>query len=389
MTARARLAILASHPIQYYAPLFRTLAQALDVHVYYSHHASPEQQAAAGFGTAFDWDLDLLSGYQHSFLNNRAAYPDAQRFRGCDTPEIGARLREGSFDAVLALGWHLKSLLQGTWAAKRLGLPVLVRGDSHLATPRSRAKVLAKRLTYPVFLRTFDAALTVGERNRDYYEHYGYPRQRMFHSPHCVDTSWFRQRATQKSRAHLRSRLGVRPEEKLILFAGKLIEAKRPFDVVRAAEVARARGRAAHVAIAGSGKLEGLLREAASALKVPLHCLGFQNQANMPAVYAAADVLVLPSECETWGLVCNEALACGTPVVVSDAAGCAPDLAADGRAGRSFPVGDCAACAQSLIDLFNDPPDDEELEQVSARYSLMKAAEGITAAMSAVATQRR
>jgi glycosyltransferase involved in cell wall biosynthesis len=106
----------------------------------------------------------------------------------------------------------------------------------------------------------------------------------------------------------------------------------------------------------------------------------------MPAVYAAADVLVLPSECETWGLVCNEALACGTPVVVSDAVGCAPDLAADGRAGRSFPLGDCAACAQSLIDLFNDPPAREELEQVSARYSLMKAADGVNAAVSSVVT---
>ena len=126
----SRLAICTSHPIQYYAPLFRELAGRTEIEVFYAHSATPKDQADAGFGRAFEWDVDLLSGYPHRFLTNVAARPGVDHFGGCDTPEIGARLSEGAFDAVLVLGWNLKSSIQAILAAKRLRLPVLIRGDS-------------------------------------------------------------------------------------------------------------------------------------------------------------------------------------------------------------------------------------------------------------------
>src|SRR5260370_8895176 len=132
-----RLAIIASHPIQYYAPLFRVLAQRLELMVFFAHRASPPDQAKAGFGVVFDWDIDLLSGYPHHFLTNVAKLPGLDHFAGCDTPEIGTLLKKGRFDAVLVQGWNLKSFLQAVIAAKRQGLPVLARGDSHLGTSRS------------------------------------------------------------------------------------------------------------------------------------------------------------------------------------------------------------------------------------------------------------
>ena len=69
---RLRLAVLASHPVQYYAPMFQELARRLELEVFYAHQATPDQQAAAGFGQAFEWDVDLLSGYRHTFLKNVA-----------------------------------------------------------------------------------------------------------------------------------------------------------------------------------------------------------------------------------------------------------------------------------------------------------------------------
>jgi glycosyltransferase involved in cell wall biosynthesis len=253
---------------------------------------------------------------------------------------------------------------------------------------RSQAKVLAKRLSYPTLLRTFDAALATGARSRDYYLHYDYPDERIFYSPHSVDTEWFRGRSNPAERAKLRSELGVAENEKLVLFAGKLVAFKRPLDVVEAAAIARSRGLAAQVVVAGSGELEGRLRQRAGTLNVPLHYLGFKNQTDMPAVYAAADVLVLPSDArETWGLVCNEALACTTPVIVSDAAGCAPDLAADGAAGRMYPAGDCEACAHALIALFDEPPSPRAIDEVSGRHSVARAADGVMAGLSAVVSR--
>src|SRR6516164_8335520 len=129
---RMRLAIVASHPIQYYAPIFRELARRLDLKVFFAHCATRDDQAKAGFGVKFNWDIDLLSGYDHVFMHNVAKQPGLDRFSGCDTPEIGRWLAEDRFDAVLVQGWYRKSFLQTIFAAKRLGLPVLARGDSHI-----------------------------------------------------------------------------------------------------------------------------------------------------------------------------------------------------------------------------------------------------------------
>lgn len=382
------LAILSTHPIQYYAPLFREIARRVEITVFFAHRATPAQQAAAGFGKAFDWDIDLTTGYSHEFLRNVAREPGAHHFAGCDTPEIDQKI-SGRFDALLVTGWNSKCYWQGVWAAKCRGIPVMVRGDSHLDTPRGLAKRLVKSMTYPALLRLFDAALYVGERNKAYYLHYRYPAKRLFHSPHCVDIERFKAGATPAARAALRARLGIDPDEKAILFAGKLISFKRPLDVIAAAAVVRAQGLRAHVIVAGSGPLEQEMRSIAQTVDVPLHVLGFQNQTQMPAAYAAADVLALPSRGEeTWGLVCNEALACGRPVVVSDSCGCAPDLTGDSTVGRTFAVGDVAALAQALTEVLCSPPSSDALALKSAAYSAYAAADGVQRAHSYLLDQQ-
>ncbi len=373
-----RLAVVVSHPIQYYAPIFRALAKQCELHVFYTQQVTPAQQSSAGFGVAFDWDVDLLSGYHYDFLDNLAKVPGSSHFWGSDTPEIGDRLRSGHFGALLVMGWYLKSFMQAIWAAKRLGIPLMVRGDSHLSTPRSKVKKLAKELAFPRFLRVFDAALYVGHYSREYYLHYRYPEERLFFSPHCVDNDWFRSRATPEARQHLRRKLGIDPGVTVLLFAGKLVPFKRPGDVIEAAAKCRVQGERVEVMIAGSGELEAQLREQSNALGVSLHLLGFRNQTEMPEAYAAADILVLPSTGrETWGLVANEALACGTPVIVSDACGCAPDLAADGMAGRVAPFGAIEGLAAAIKDLVSRPPSLQDFSRKAASYSVDAAACGI------------
>jgi glycosyltransferase involved in cell wall biosynthesis len=377
-----RVAVLTSHPVQYYGPLFRRLAKVVDLHVFFAHRASPTDQARAGFGTLFEWDIDLTSGYAHSFLENVARRPGTERFSGCDTPDIGRHLREGRFQALLVMGWHLKAYVQGTLAAKRLGIPVIVRGDSQLATPRSRLKNAFKAFAYPPLLKLFDAALYVGQRSRAYYAHYGYPADRLFFSPHCVDTAWFRARATPQDRQRLRALREISPETIVLLFAGKLVSFKRPVDLVLAAAMCETRAGKAEVMVAGSGELGPSLQCAAASSRVRLHLLGFRNQTEMPAVYSAADCLVLPSDGrESWGLVANEALACGRPIVVSSSCGCAPDLAGDGDVGRTFPVGDLEALAHAIRDLAASPPSEFAIAELTRAYSLDAAVEGIRCAV--------
>jgi len=381
-----RLAVLTSHPVQYYAPLFRELAREVDLLVFFGHRASPVEQARAGFGTPFDWDVDLTAGYAHTFLANVARRPGIERFSGCDTPGIGRHLRAGRFQALLVMGWHLKTYLQGALAARRLGIPVMVRGDSQLDSPRSRLKRALKAFVYPRFLRLFDAALCVGQRSRAYYVHYGYPADRLFFSPHCVDTAWFSARATEDARQRLRALHEISPETTVLLFAGKLVPFKRPVDLVVAAARCRAREVKTEVMVAGSGELEPHLQAAAASSGVRLHLLGFRNQTEMPAAYAAADCLVLPSDGrESWGLVANEALACGRPIIVSSSCGCAPDLAHDGNVGRTFPAGDPEALADAIGDLAASPPSPSAIAALSQGYSLEAAVTGIRGAADRIA----
>jgi glycosyltransferase involved in cell wall biosynthesis len=366
--------------------LFRELAKQVDLHVFFAHRATPDEQARAGFGTPFEWDVDIASGFSHTFLKNVARQPGTDRFLGCDTPEIGRRLREGRFNALLVMGWHLKAYVQGLLAAKRLGIPTMIRGDSHLETPRSVLKKAIKTLVYPPFLRLFDAALYVGQRSRAYYERYGYPTDRLFFSPHCVDTAWFRARATPEKRKHMRASFQIAPESMVLLFAGKLVPFKRPLDLVIAAAKCPARGLRVEIMIAGNGELAPQLERAAASSGVPLHLLGFRNQTEMPAAYAAADCLVLPSDGrETWGLVANEALACGRPIVVSSACGCAPDLARDSRVGRTFPPGDPDALADAIWQLAESPPSLPAIAALSRAYNLEAAVGGIRLAAERIA----
>jgi glycosyltransferase involved in cell wall biosynthesis len=372
-----RLAVVVSHPVQYYAPMFRALAARCDLHVFYGQQLTPEQQGADGFGAAFTWDVDLLSGYASTTLHNLSRTPGTESFANCDTPEIGGRLREGYFDCVLVMGWYLKCYIQASLAAKLLHLPVLVRGDSHLETKRSSVKRSVKAVINPVFLRLFDAALYVGQKSRAFYEHYRYPAHRLFFSPHCVDNDWFAARATAEARARIRGSRGIGPETFVVLLAGKLVSLKRPLDVIAAAAFCRAQGRRVEVMVAGSGELDGEMRARADLASVPLHMLGFCNQTEMPPAYAAADALVLPSDGETWGLVANEALACGRPVIVSDACGCAPDLAADGTAGRIVPLGDLEALADAIASMIDQPPCALDIRARAERYSVARAVDGI------------
>ena len=388
-----KLGVLASHPIQYQAPLFRELARHVDLKVFFAHRQTAEGQAAAGFNVAFEWDVDLLGGYEHQFLRNRATHPSTSSFLGCDTPEIADVIRKGGFDAFLVTGWYLKSYWQAIRTCRRQGIPVMVRGDSQLGTPRGQLKQLGKELIYPRVLQQFDAFLYVGQKNKAYLEHYGVPAERLFFSPHCIDNDAFAARAEAVNREDSRVRLRIAPDQMAVLFVGKLLDRKRPLDMVLALRTLRDRGMNVRGVFAGDGPLRTLLEGKGHEWNVPLTFLGFRNQTELPEAYALADVMVLPSDgSETWGLVVNEALACGTPVVVSDAVGCAPDLVVEGQTGAAYPVGNTLALADALQSTLADQPTRAAIREKIEAYSVPAAAQGVLDAVTSLSekmTSRR
>lgn len=346
---KIKLGVVASHPIQYQVPWFRKLAERMDLTVFFAHQPDARAQGA-GFGKAFVWDVDLLSGYRHEFLANMAKTPGTSYFFGCDTPAVAERITEEKFDAVILTGWNLKCYWQASKVCRTLGIPVVVRGDSQLGTPRSKVKQLVKEVVYRILLRQFDGFLCVGARNREYLKHYGVGDARIFSAPHFVDNDWFAARAAQGNPARVRTGWGCRENDAVVMFAGKFIQEKRALDLLHAVASMPESGRPL-VVMVGAGRLESNLRDAASGAGIQVVFTGFKNQSELPELYAAADAIVLPSFSETWGLVVNEAMACGVPVVVSDACGCAPDLVEVGVTGFTYPCGDVAALAECLKEI--------------------------------------
>ena len=393
-----RLAIVASHPVQYQAPWFRALAEQVDVHVFFCHRQSAEDQARAGFGTPFEWDVPLLDGYEHSWLQNVAAAPNVNGFRGCDTPEIRDRLGAGRFDACVVNGWYLKSYVQAIRACWSLAVPVLVRGDSRLIRRGATVKTVAKFLPYRWFLRRIDAHLYVGTENRAYLLHYGVPAGRLFFAPHFVDNDRFAAGAeaarTSGAVAALRREWQAYADATVFLFVGKLVAHKRPGDFLAAMARLVDRGINVRGVVVGAGPLEQALADEVRSRRLPVHFAGFQNQQALPAFYAAADCLVVPSDAETWGLVVNEAFATGTPAIVSDDVGCAADLIEAGETGFTFRVGDVEHLAARLLHFSREPWEVRRAQRIAARktiaaYSREAAAAGTLQAVAALSEARR
>jgi glycosyltransferase involved in cell wall biosynthesis len=345
-----RVAAVASHPVQYQAPWYRALAEIADLRVFYAHRANADEQGRAGFNVPFDWDVPLLGGYAHEWLTNVSSHPGVATFLGCDTPGITARLASEPFDAVVVNGWQLLAYWQAIRAARALRVPVLVRGDSQLNAERPRVRV-AKRLLYPHLLKAFDGFLTVGIRNREYYQRYRVPEDRLWPAPHAVDNAFFAESAAEARipRGAARGRWQIREGKTVFLLAARLIDMKRPYDFIRAVHAAHTAGADLHGLVVGDGPLRTAIEAEARSLGAPCTFAGFLNQREIGTAFAAADAVVLPSDGrETWGLVVNEAMAAGLPALVSDSAGCTPDLVVHGETGFVFRCGDVPALARLM-----------------------------------------
>jgi glycosyltransferase involved in cell wall biosynthesis len=362
--AATRLAIFTSHPIQYQAPFFRALAASGRVSptVYFGSRHGVDVALDSGFGTAFRWDVPLLEGYEHVFLENTARTPDVSSFRGVRLGALEREIRPERHDALLVLGWQTQAHLQMVRAAWKAGVPVIVRGESTLQRSQSsglrgiarRALWLpARQRLYRAAFRRVDAFLVIGSRNRDYYRSFGVPAEKCRWAPYGVDNDWFSMSEPARSlaRVRVRAKLGVPDDAVVFASSAKLIARKRPFDLVDAVSALRAHGVAAHALFIGDGEERAAIAQRAATAGIPrnVSISGFINQQELPAWYAAADAVVLPSDArETWGLVVNEAMAAGLPVVVSDAAGCSVDLVREGENGFTYPCGDVTALAARL-----------------------------------------
>lgn len=377
------LAIVTSHPIQYQAPLWRELAQAgINFEVWFLTPHAVEASYDRDFGRTFAWDLDLLAGYPHRFLPVEDGWR-IDRFNGI---RLRSRwkdeFRARGITHVWIEGWRFLELWQAVQAAHSNGLHVWMRGESHNLVPEPVMRRAWKRPLLGWLFRRVERFLCIGSANRRYYLAWGVSPDRLAPAPYCVDNARFAAAATQfhPLRPELRARWAIAPDAYVVLFCGKLIARKHPLDLVRAARLLPSvGGLPVHLLFAGDGELGPAVKEALCVPGAPRGTVtGFLNQSEIHGAFAAADCLVLPSDQgETWGLVVNEALASGLPVIVSNRCGCAEDLAAPLGPHNQYPFGDVAALARAIVQVAMHPPDPARIRTVIDLHAPRRTAETV------------
>jgi glycosyltransferase involved in cell wall biosynthesis len=260
---------------------------------------------------------------------------------------------------------------------------VLLRGDSNALQMPAGARGLLKRRVLENLFAKCSGFFAAGSTGVDFYRTYGAPQARIFLNPYCVDNDFFFSEADKLAgqKIELKQKLGLPPDLPLIVFCGRLSNIKRPMDLLQAYERATRKHPAA-LAYVGDGELrpqlENYIRERGLA---HAHLLGFRNQSQLPSVFAAADVFVLPSSFEPWGLVVNEAMCFGLSVIASNKVGAARDLVRPGENGFVFPACDVGALAQALESLLGDADLRARMGAASRRlvrtWSYREATEGV------------
>lgn len=353
---RQRLAIVASHVIQYQDPFFRLLAQDADIDltvIYCSREGSGTFRDTE-MQTTLSWNIELLHGYRHRFLRN---FGFGSGYTRLINPGIVSTIAQGHFDAVIfMLGWGAISALMGIVTCMATGTPFALYGDSSFPPEANTAKARLRERFLRMLFHRADAFMTSGVLNADYYRHYGADPSRFFLLPWAVDNERFAaaSRLTQTERIALREHYGIAPDRTVFLFAAKLLPRKDPMTLMRAYEQMAFREKAA-IIFMGDGELRAGLESYVRQHRLEgVHFTKFVNQKDIPKHYAMADVFVLPSVYEPRGAVINEAMACGLPVVVTDRCGSIGDIVLEGENALIYPAGDERALAGHLDTLVSN-----------------------------------
>ncbi len=375
-----RLAIITTHPIQYYAPVFKLLQERMQIEimVFYTWGEASKVKFDPGFGTTVGWDIPTLEGYPYTWAINTAPDAGTHHFNGIITPGLIKQVQDWSPNALLVYGWAYQSHLKVLRYFKGK-LPIFFRGDSNLLDEPKGPRALLRVVFLKWIYRHIDYAFYPGSNTKAYFEKFGLKKEQLVFAPHAIDNKRFAEDKTTEA-ATLRQDLNIKESDILILFAGKFENKKSPLELLEAFILLKKPG--LHLLFVGNGELEEELKKKAADYGT-VHFKNFQNQTMMPVIYQASDLFCLPSKGpgETWGLAVNEAMACSKAVLVSNKVGCAIDLVKKGQNGDIFDYNKPGDLAQKLEELTASKDKLRAMGKISAgmilEWSLLKLAEAI------------
>ena len=382
----SRVVLITEIIAPYRIPVFNALARQseIDLHVIFLAETDPTQRQWLVRKEDIRFSFEVLPSwrqriYGHNFLLNW---------------KMNAALERLSPDVIICGGYNYLASWEALHWARHNSVPFLLWAESTERDFRSGAILLESLKTK--FLRECHGFVVPGKSSSDYVRNYVVPARNVFTAPNAVDIDFFFKAAESARRGTSRNRQQFNLPDRYFLFVGRLEQEKGIFDLLDAYDRLPVELRSQiGLVFAGDGSARSQLEKRAAALNSgSIRIVGFLQREHLAIFYALAEVFVFPTHTDPWGLVVNEAMACGLPVVCSTAAGCAADLVMNWENGILVDAGNVSHLANALAKLACDAQLRSAMAHASRariqQYSPQACAAGMAnAVLASVQVQRR
>lgn len=371
-----RLVILTEIISPYRIPLFNALARHEDVDLYviFLAETDPGLRQWLVYREELKFSYRVLPSWRkhigrYNWLLNRG---------------LGSALTDAAPDAILCGGYNYVASWQALLWAKSHNVPFLLWSESHIQELR-RNHALVEFLKSE-FLGQCSGFVVPGRSAREYLRARKIEDESIFTAPNAVDNDLFARAAAAAQRNAATLRREVDLPSRYFLFVGRLVREKGVFELLAAyAKLDGSLRRQIGLVFVGDGAARRHLEEQASAISPgSIRFAGFAQREQLGTYYALADILVMPTYSDTWGLVVNEAMACGLPIALSRVAGCAADLVKENWNGLLVPPADVSSLSAAMQTLANQPDLRAKMSansmQLISRYSPQVWSEGVARA---------
>jgi glycosyltransferase involved in cell wall biosynthesis len=371
-----RLALLTEIISPYRIPVFNALARrgGIDLHVIFLAETDAAQRQWLVYKDEIQFSYEVLPAWRWRrrswhILLNRGMWRALRRFRpnsilcgGYNHPAFWEALAWAKFHSAHFAAW--------------------IESTRHDQRKSNTFTAFVKHL----FIHNCSAFAVPGESSLEYVKSMGVPATKIHTAPNAVDNHLFATlaRSTREREPQSRSDLGLPP--RYFLYAGRIIPEKGVFHLLEAyAQLpAELRSQVGVVFVGEGTAKKDLTKRAANVRPGSVIFPGFAQREQLAAFYALAEVLVFPTLSDPWGLVVNEAMACGLPIIATDVAGCTADLVRHEQNGFVIPANNVNQLAEAMAAFARDPKLASRMGASSARliesFSPESCAAGLAAA---------